>query len=84
VLTSYPGVAQAAVFGVPDAVYGEKVSAIVVARRGLHLDPTDLTSYCQTRLAAFEIPERITFADKLALTAKRPINRAKLAASTRQ
>jgi acyl-CoA synthetase (AMP-forming)/AMP-acid ligase II len=81
VLTSYPGVAQAAVFGVPDAVYGEKVSAIVVARRGLRLDPTDLTSYCQTRLAAFEIPERITFANRLPLTAKGSVDRSKLAAT---
>jgi len=38
----------------------------------------DLTSYCQHHLAPFEVPERVTFADQLPLTAKGSLDRAKL------
>jgi acyl-CoA synthetase (AMP-forming)/AMP-acid ligase II len=79
VLASHPGVAQAAVFGIPDALYGEKVAAVIVAGDRLHLDQTELRSYCRDALAPFEIPEQITFADQLPLTAKGSVDRAKLA-----
>jgi acyl-CoA synthetase (AMP-forming)/AMP-acid ligase II len=80
VLLAHPGVSQAAVFGVADALYGERVGAIVVCRRRSHLDAAGLTSYCRQHLAPFEIPEQITFADHLPLTPKGSVDRAKLAA----
>lgn len=70
VLMSFPGVADAAVFAIPDDVYGERIAAVILARNGFHVTPTDLTSYCRDRLAPFEIPERIAFADQLPLTPK--------------
>jgi acyl-CoA synthetase (AMP-forming)/AMP-acid ligase II len=76
VLTSHPDVAQAVVFGIPDALYGERVAAAVVTRDGCHLD---LIAYSRGRLADFEIPERIAFADELPLTAKGSVNRSKVA-----
>ena len=76
VLTSHPDVAQAVVFGIPDALYGERVAAVVVTRDGGHLD---LTTYSRGRLADFEIPERIAFADELPLTAKGSVNRRTIA-----
>jgi acyl-CoA synthetase (AMP-forming)/AMP-acid ligase II len=79
VLLSYPGVAVAAVFGIPDDLYGERVAAVVVPDRGIHVEPTDLTSYCRDRLAPFEIPEHITFADHLPLTAKGSVDRSQVA-----
>jgi acyl-CoA synthetase (AMP-forming)/AMP-acid ligase II len=79
VLMSYPGVADAAVFGIPDDLYGERVAAVIVPRNGFHVAPTDLTGYCRDRLAKFEIPERIAFADRLPLTAKGSVDRVELA-----
>jgi acyl-CoA synthetase (AMP-forming)/AMP-acid ligase II len=79
ILIAHPGVTQAAVFGMPDGLYGERVGAIVVRHRGSDLDAAGLTSYCRQRLAPFEIPEQITFVDQLPLTAKGSVNRAKLA-----
>jgi acyl-CoA synthetase (AMP-forming)/AMP-acid ligase II len=76
VLTSHPDVAQAVVFGIPDALYGERVAAVVVTRDGCHLD---LIAYSRGRLADFEIPERIAIADELPLTAKGSVNRGKVA-----
>jgi acyl-CoA synthetase (AMP-forming)/AMP-acid ligase II len=79
VLTSYPGVAAAAVFGVPDELYGERVAALVVPRDGRHVDSADLIAYGRQRLSAFEIPEQITITDALPLTAKGSVDRAKVA-----
>jgi acyl-CoA synthetase (AMP-forming)/AMP-acid ligase II len=81
VLTSYPGVAAAAVFGVPDELYGERVAALVVPRDGRHVDSADLVAYGRQRLSTFEIPEQITLTDALPLTAKGSVDRAKLAAT---
>jgi acyl-CoA synthetase (AMP-forming)/AMP-acid ligase II len=79
VLTSYPSVAAAAVFGVPDDLYGERVAALIVPRQGLHVDTADLVAYVRQRLSAFEIPEQITMTDELPLTAKGSVDRSKLA-----
>jgi len=78
VLMSYPGVDQVAVFGIPDPLYGERVRAIIVRARGSDLEVADLTSYCQHYLAPFEVPEGVTFADQLPLTAKGSLDRTKL------
>jgi acyl-CoA synthetase (AMP-forming)/AMP-acid ligase II len=79
VLASYPGVATAAVFGVADELYGERVAALVVPRKGHHVNSADLVAYSRERLSAFEIPEQITITDTLPLTAKGSVDRAKLA-----
>jgi acyl-CoA synthetase (AMP-forming)/AMP-acid ligase II len=79
VMIAHPGVAQVAVFGVSDALYGESVGAVVVPRRGFDLDAADLTDYCRRHLSPFEIPEQITFADRLPTTAKGSVDRTKLA-----
>lgn len=84
VLTSYPSVAQAAVFGIPDELYGERVAAFVVPRDGCHVDTADLASFGRDRLSAFEIPERIILTDHLPLTAKGSVDRSKLAAAGAQ
>jgi len=79
VLMTHSGVAQAAVFGVPDALYGERVAALVVPENGFHLDPADLISACRQSLAPFEIPEWIELTDQLPLTPKGSVDRSKLA-----
>ena len=76
ILASHPDVAQAVVFGVPDDLYGERIAAVVVTRG--HTEPA-LAAYSRGRLARFEIPERITFADELPLTAKGSVDRSKVA-----
>jgi acyl-CoA synthetase (AMP-forming)/AMP-acid ligase II len=81
VLTSHPAVAEAAVFGVADDLYGERVAALVVPCGGSHVDSADLASYSRERLSAFEIPERIIVTDKLPMTAKGSIDRSKLTAA---
>ncbi len=79
VLAGCPGVAQAAVFPVPDQVYGERVAAAVVAAPHTSLTAEAIIGDCRDRLAKYEVPEHITIVDKLPLTAKGDVNRAALA-----
>ncbi len=79
VLMSFRGVAGAVVFGVPDDLYGERVAAVIVPHNGFHVEQSDLVSYCGDRLAPFEVPERIAFADHLPLTTKGSVDRIEVA-----
>ncbi len=56
VLHAHPGVADAAVFGVPDEDWGERVHAVVSARPGQVLDASSLAAFAARRLAGFKRP----------------------------
>jgi long-chain acyl-CoA synthetase len=64
-LYAHPGVLEAAVVGVPDAVYGEAVKACVVPRPGAALDPDDVREWVRARLAKFKAPERVEVLEAL-------------------
>ncbi|WP_137120330.1 class I adenylate-forming enzyme family protein [Segeticoccus rhizosphaerae] len=61
VLTSYDGVSQAHVVGVPDDRYGEVTWAYVVPGEGATLDPGELVAHCRAHLAPFKVPRGVTF-----------------------
>jgi malonyl-CoA/methylmalonyl-CoA synthetase len=64
VLAAHPGVAEAAVLGLPDADLGEAVTAVVV-RRDPTLTGQALVEHCRARLAAFKKPRLVRFVDAL-------------------
>lgn len=78
VLSSHPGVLEAAVFAVPDKLYGEAVAAVFVPRDD---EPSaeDLTEFCRERLAAFEIPASFKTTSELPHTAKGSLDRRAVA-----
>jgi acyl-CoA synthetase (AMP-forming)/AMP-acid ligase II len=65
VLRAHPGVLEAAVVGLPDPVYGERIKACVVARPGSCLDADDVRAWVRARLARFKVPETVEVVDAL-------------------
>ncbi|WP_028934393.1 class I adenylate-forming enzyme family protein [Pseudonocardia spinosispora] len=59
-LAGAPGVAEAAVVGVPDDVMGEKVGAVLVAVPGTEIDPMAVLDYLKERLADFKVPQFVS------------------------
>ena len=64
-LYQHPGVARAAVVGLPHERWGEAVTAVVVRADGDATPTDDLLAHCRARLAGYETPKRIVFADAL-------------------
>ena len=60
VLFSYPGIQEAAVFGIPDERLGEVVVAVVMPKLGTVFSEASLREFLQGRLAGFKIPKIIS------------------------
>ncbi len=65
VLHRHPDISEAAVLGVPDDLWGETVTAVIVTRKGRRASEEDIVRHCKESLADYKKPRRIIFVDSL-------------------
>jgi acyl-CoA synthetase (AMP-forming)/AMP-acid ligase II len=65
VLYGHPDVERAAVIGLDHPRWGEAVTAVVVPKAGTTPDADAIIAHCRERLAGFETPKAVVFADAL-------------------
>lgn len=58
-LYAHPSVAEAAVVGVPDPLFGEQPVAFVVLRPDVAAEADELIEHCKTLLAKFKVPRAV-------------------------
>jgi acyl-CoA synthetase (AMP-forming)/AMP-acid ligase II len=65
ILIEHPAVLEAAVYGVPDPTWGERVTAAVVARPGTSVDAEGVIAHCRDRLAHYKCPKQVVLLGEL-------------------
>ncbi|WP_159979095.1 MULTISPECIES: class I adenylate-forming enzyme family protein [unclassified Novosphingobium] len=79
VLREHPDIADCAVYGVPDAQWGEMVCAAVELRPGAASgDAAAIMAHVRREIAAYKCPKRIQFVEALPRTASGKVQRAKV------
>ena len=68
-LLAHPAIAEAAVFGVPDAHWGEVAVAAIVRKPGATLAEADVVEHVRAHLAGYKKPRHVEFRDALPRTA---------------
>ena len=78
VLYSHPKILEAAVIGLPDPIWGEKVTAVVVIREGKEATESEIIEFCKDKLAHFKAPKKVIFTNMLPKTGSQKIYKFRL------
>jgi fatty-acyl-CoA synthase len=77
-LEARPDVVEAAVIGVPDEDFGQRLKAVVVPARGAELDADTIRAYVRSNLARYKVPRDVEFVDRLPRNATGKVLRGRL------
>ena len=80
VLLTHPAVSDAAVFGIPDADWGESAVAAVILHPASHAEEKELLDHVREQLAGFKCPRRIEFHDSFPRTHNGKVRKVELRA----
>ncbi len=67
-LAGHAAVAEAAVFGVDDEKFGQRLKAVVVTRGGSDVSADELKKFVKSNLAGYKVPRDVEFVDELPRT----------------
>ncbi len=73
ILSTHPGVAQAAVVGAPDERMGEVCAAFVIPRAGADLDADDLKAWSRDNMANYKVPRIVEVVESLPMNASNKV-----------
>lgn len=79
-ISQLPQVSMAAVIGVPDDRWGERVHAVVVLRPDQQLSGDELIAHCRSQIAGYKCPRSIEFREALPITAAGKVQKVELRA----
>jgi long-chain acyl-CoA synthetase len=60
-----PGVADCAIFGIPDHEFGEALCAAVQLQANVTMAAADVKSFLRDRVARYKVPKTVEFQDNL-------------------
>jgi len=67
-LAGHEAIAEAAVFGVEDEQFGQRLAAVVVVRGTAELSEDDVKRFVKSNLAGYKVPRDVRFVDELPRT----------------
>jgi acyl-CoA synthetase (AMP-forming)/AMP-acid ligase II len=67
-LSSHESISEAAVFGVDDEKFGQRLKAVVVTKGSKKISEDEVKKYVKSNLAGFKVPRDVAFVDELPRT----------------
>jgi fatty-acyl-CoA synthase len=65
VIARHPDIVEAAVVGIADAEFGQRLKAFVVARPDAAIEPDDVRTHVRSNLARYKVPRDVEFVTEL-------------------
>ncbi|MFH1243943.1 MAG: AMP-binding protein [Pseudomonadota bacterium] len=65
ILYGHPSIAEAAVIGIPDSVWVERVHAEIILRQGVTSTEDEIIAFCKQHIASYKAPKSVEFVKSL-------------------